>query len=54
MKPLGQQDKKKKNVNLKMKRAKGVGGGVMNKSPECQGSCQKALQDYAHSKNALS
>ena len=36
-----------------MKEAKGVGGGVMKKSPGSQGSCQKDLQDYDPSRNAL-
>lgn len=37
-----------------MKEAKGVGGGLMKKSPGSQGSCQKDLQGYDPSRNALS
>ena len=51
MEPLGQQDKKKKS---KPQEESGKGGGVMKKSPGSQSSCQKDLQDYDPSRNALS
>ena len=40
--------------SLKTGASQGVlGGGVMKKSPGSQGSCQKDLQDYDPSRNAL-
>lgn len=53
MEPLGQQDKKKKKVNLKMKEQR-VGVGTVKKAREVKSSCQKDLQGYDPSRNTLS